>query len=150
MSMIQYTAKDSFPPSTAGVGTIDTNGVRFVTSDDEGLSRGDWIYSETENVLRKVKSIVDHVDTKEGTLNEAFPTNLTGESVKIVKSHELEYYATGVVFEGGAGAIDGTPVVEGMSYNDFTSSPDYGIGGVIPIVVDPNGNTAKIYTGKYK
>ena len=144
-----YTTKDSFPASTAGTGTITTEGVKFTCSADNGLSRNDWIYSPVESKLRKIISFIDHTDNKIGRLEEAFPSDLAAEDIKIVKSHELKYFSFGLVFEGGAGEVDNESVSEGISLNFVSASVNDKVVGCDPIVINPDGNTAKLTVQKF-
>lgn len=148
-SVTSYSSKDTFPASTAGDGTITTNGVRFATTDDNSLSKNDWIYSPTENVCRRITSIVSGVDTKEGTLDAAFPSDLSAENIKIIKSSELKYYSLGVTFSGGAGVINNVSWPADTPVNFYSPSVDDRVKGLDPVVIDPAGNTAYISFQRY-
>lgn len=136
-----YTSKDTFPESSAVAQTATTDGIHYTLSaSNTDLEVGDWIYDASQNTARKIATVQS--DTT-GTLEEAFPVDLSTTTIRKVDRLDARYKVASVAADKG-----GNITVDGQTISQGTAIP-YEIrqgqsGYLPPIVVDGSVNNATV------
>ncbi len=117
--------KDTFPRSTAGVGTISAvNGlnkkiVGVGTSFLTAVRLHDWIYIPTEDELRQVVAIVNDLEL---TVSEGFTNAVSGVAFQVTPKSTYRLISYAVIT--GTAIVDGISLIAGEGdAKDVTGAP---------------------------
>lgn len=138
-------AKDTFPRSVAGTGTITTSaGGKVVigtgTLFKSQLQLGDWLYVPALNEVRRITSISSDTSL---TVDSPFTSALVAAAVLITKSSLVEI---SVVFSPDDGVIDTKPLAANIGFfwgktgRDMSANRDK----IDPIIIDATGTVAYV------
>ncbi len=136
-------AKQTIPSTANGTGTIVTEGKHVVGTNTLFLSEmpvGSWIYSASQNEIRKVVNVIDNT---KAYLSNAFTVDLVAAAPAIIHARNTNVKAISVAIKAGLadGAIDGVTLSNGtgMTFskdgNSMKAIGDY----VDPIIADGTG-----------
>lgn len=139
-------AKDTFPLSTAGAGTVSTVNlldkkvVGVGTAFRTDFQVGDTIWFKTADELAKIDNIVS--DT-EMTLSLAPATTATADTYGIVKKPNFEFISWSI---DSAGAAD----INGITYDaGISNSDERKRHRLSPFLVDSTSNANKVFVKAY-
>ena len=121
-----YTTPSSFPEPVNLNGLFTSVGVNITTTTPSALIVGDWLYSTSNNEVRKIATISGDNNL---TIESAFTVDVTNEQIKIADK-SVSYEKISISNIGAAdGLLNGYDVAMGQTINIEESGVAFSIDG---------------------